>query len=82
MPKDEVLSRSSLFWKFSVGKAIDSRGALGGITTFYRADKFNIKSAKENTHWLLVEVQNKSNEEMIYICNVYGSTHYREKMDF
>ena len=46
IPEDEVMSRPSLFWKFSVGKAISSRGASGGITTFCRADKFNIKSAK------------------------------------
>ena len=33
-------------------------------------------------HSLLVEVKNKSNMELIYICNLYGPTHYREKMDF
>ena len=77
MPGDEVMSRSSLFWKNNVGKAISSRGALGGISTLCRNDKFNIKSTKENTCWILVEVQNKSNLELIYICNVYGPTHYR-----
>ena len=82
VPEEEVMSRSSLFWKYSVGKAISSRGASGGITTLCRADKYNIKSAKENTHWILVEVQNRSNLELIYICNVYGPTHYKEKMDF
>ena len=56
MSEDEVMNRSSLFWKFSSGKAICSRGALGGIATFNRADKFDINSAKENTHLLLVEV--------------------------
>ena len=82
MPEEEVMFRSSHFWKYSIGKAISSRGTSGGTTTFSRVDKFEIKSAKENTHWLLVEVQNKSNLERIYICNVYGPTHYREKMDF
>ena len=41
MPKDEVLNRYSLFWKHSVEKAINSRGASGGIATFCKADKFN-----------------------------------------
>ena len=82
MPEDEVLNRSYLCWKQSVGKAINSRGASSRITTFYKADKFIINSKKENTHWLLVEVKNKSNQEMICICYVYGPTHYREKMDF
>ena len=82
MPEDEVLNRSSLFWKFNIGKAISFRCASGGIEIFCREDKFNIKSTKENTHWILVEVHNKSNLELIYIFNVYGITHYREKMDF
>ena len=60
MPEDEVMSRSSLFRKFSVGKAISSRGASDGITTFYIAAKFNIKSTKENTRWILVEVKTKA----------------------
>ena len=65
-----------------MGKAISSRGASDGRATFSRADKFDIKLAKENMHWLLVEVQNKSNMERTYICNVYGPTHYKEKMGF
>ena len=42
----EVMSKSSLFYEFSVGKAISSRGASSGKTTFCKIDKFNIKSAK------------------------------------
>ena len=38
----------------SFGKAISSRGASGGIATFCRSDKYNIISAKENTHCILV----------------------------
>ena len=81
MPEDEVMNQSSLFWKNSVGKAIGSRGTSGGIATFCRTDKYKIKSAKENTHWLLVEIQNKINEDLIFLCNVYGPTHYRDKLD-
>ena len=33
-------------------------------------------------HWLLVEVKNKRSMERTYICNVYGPTHYKDKMDF
>ena len=29
IPEDEVMIRASLFWKFSVGKDISSRGASG-----------------------------------------------------
>ena len=82
MPEDEVLSRSSLFWKFSAGKAINSRDASGGVATFCREDKFDIIATKGNMHWILVEFQNESNMEVFYICNVYGPTHYKEKMYF
>ena len=56
MLEDKVMNRSSLFWKFSRGEAISSRGASGGVETFNKAYKFDIKSIKENTHLLLVEV--------------------------
>ena len=76
------MNQPSLFWKNIVGKAISSKGASGGITTFCRLDKFNIRSTKENTHWILLEMQNKSNQYMFFICNVYGPTHYRDKLEF
>ena len=82
MPEDEVMSWTSLFQKNYVGKAISSRDASGGIATFYRTDKYKTKSTKENTHWILVEMQNKSNQDSIFICNVYGPTHYKDKLDF
>ena len=27
-------------------------------------------------------MQKKSNQDLIFICNVYGPTHYRDKLDF
>ena len=82
MPDEEVMNRSSLFSKNSVGKAISLKGDSGGIATFCMSNKFNIRSAKENTHWLLIEMPNKSNQDSIFICNVYGPTHYKDKLEF
>ena len=82
IPEDEVMNRSYLFWKNSVGKVTSSKGASGGIATFCRSNKFNIIPAKENTHWILIDIQNNSNQYSIFICNVYGPTHYRDKLEF
>ena len=45
--EDEVMNRSSLFWKNNVGKAIKSRGGSGGTATFCRTNKYKIRLAKE-----------------------------------
>ena len=73
-----VLSRS---WKNCHGKAISSRGTSRGITTLF-SNKFSIKSMRESHHWLLIEIQEKDNSNPIYICNVYGPMHYKDKAFF
>ena len=45
----EVLALSQHFWTTSQGNAISSKGALGGITTFF-SSKYDIKNVKENQH--------------------------------
>ena len=50
----EVMVLSQHFWTNSQGFAISSKGALGGITTFF-SSKYDIKNVKENQHWLLTE---------------------------
>ena len=45
----EVLALSHHFWTTNQGNAISSRGASGGITTFF-SSKFVIKNVKETQH--------------------------------
>ena len=37
---------------------------------------------RETHHWLLTEIQEKDDPTSIYICNVYGTTHYKYKVTF
>ena len=41
-----------------------------------------MKLVKETNHWLLTELQCRENQESIFVCNVYGPTHYMDKMIF
>ena len=50
----EVLALSQHFWTNNQGNTISSRGALGGISTFF-SSKYEIKNVKENQHWILTE---------------------------
>ena len=77
----EVLALSQHFWTINQGFAINSRGASGGITTFF-ASKYEIKTIKQNRHWLLSEFKEKDDTNISYVCNVYGPTHSRDKKNF
>ena len=37
---------------------------------------------REIHHWLLIEIPEKDDPIPLYICNVYGPTHYRGKITF
>ena len=74
----EVLALSQHFWTINQGFAINSRGASGGITTFF-ASKYEIKTINENQHWILSEFNEKDDTNISYVCNVYGPTHCRDK---
>ena len=77
----EAMSLSCLLWKNSKGKAISSKGAYRGIATII-SFKFLVKSIREIHHWLLTEIQEKEDLTSLFICNVYGPTHYRDKTTF
>ena len=71
----------SRFWKNCHGKSISSKGDSGGIATLV-SSKFSIISIREINHWLLTEIQEKDDPTLIYIYNVYGPTHYIDKVVF
>ena len=41
-----------------------------------------MKLVKETNHWFLIELQCIEKQESIFVCNVYGPLHYRDKMVF
>ena len=75
------MALSCCFWKNSVGKAISSKGAFVGIATII-SGKFLVKSIREIHHWRLIEIQENEDLNFLYIYNVYGPTHYRDKITF
>ena len=81
MPNVEAMALSCRFWKNSKGKAISSKGASEGISTILLS-KLLVNSTKESHHWLLLEIQEAENRSPLYIFNVYGPTHYRDKITF
>ena len=78
IPDVEAMALSCCFWKNNKGKSISSKGASRGIATII-SGKFLVKSIRESHHWLLTKIQEKEDLIHLYICNVYGATHYRDK---
>ena len=77
----EAMALSCIFWKNGKGKSISSRGVSGGIATII-LEIFLVKSSREIHHWLLTEIQEKKDLTSLYICNVYGPMHYKDKITF
>ena len=50
LAEDGVMALSRLHWKNYQGKAISSKGASGGITTFYNLEKYAMNLVKETNH--------------------------------
>jgi hypothetical protein len=68
-------------WKSGKGKAISSRGALGGTCTFWNADEFNIEDNLQSQLWMLVSLTRKSTGMIYTIINVYMPNNYLEKVE-
>ena len=50
MEGDLALQDGNLFWKKGPGKAVSSRGASGGLATFWDSSKFDLLSAHSTMH--------------------------------
>ena len=46
----DLLQKRKTFWKKGHGKAMSSRGASGGIGTFWDSSKFDLIEEESNTH--------------------------------
>ena len=54
MADEGVMALSWIHWLNYQGKSISSKGASGGITTFYNSEKYAMSLVKETNHWLLI----------------------------
>ena len=73
------LQVSRKFWQKDGAQATSSRGALGGLGSFWNPNKFSLMSESLNMHWILLKLQHLESKETIYLVNVYAPNNAGEK---
>lgn len=61
------------------GSISESRGASGGITTLWNHSKWNYRSASLHQHWIKTVLENRVDNQIAIIYNIYVPNHFREK---
>ena len=56
MEVPETIRASEKFWKKGEGRAISSRGASGGIATFWNSSMFDLLEDYGTTHWIFTKL--------------------------
>ena len=78
--EDSTLYKArNMFWKNGPGKAISSRGASGGIATFWDATKFDLLADHCSTHWIYTSLNHKYSGLQVSLFNLYVPNLLSEK---
>ena len=79
--EDSILHQSgNTFWKKGPGKAISSRGASGGIATFWDASKFDLLIDYYSMHWIYTNLCHKDSGLQVSLFNLYVPNLLSEKI--
>jgi hypothetical protein len=68
-------------WKKNAGKAINTRGSSGGLTTLWVKDKFHLEISFKTQHWIFTELRHTSSKLSLSLFNLYVLVLYSEKKD-
>jgi exonuclease III len=80
MRDQETLQDMQKIWKKCEGKTISSRGASGGLGTFWNAKEFKLEDQVQSQFWLMVSLTRKAIGMLYSIINVYMPDNYLEKI--
>ena len=59
MEEPETIQASKIFWKKGDGRAVSTRGALGGLATFWNSTNLDLLEDHSTTHWLFTKLQHR-----------------------
>lgn len=76
-----VLAIGNEKWKKNTGYAISARGAFGGLSTLWTADKSHLHNSFATQHWIYTELTHIQSNKHIGLFNMYVPNLYSEKKD-
>ena len=77
-----LLQASKVFWKKVQAKAVSSRGASGGIATFWDTYKYELTSKESNMHWIFTKLLHKESGHQVSLFNLYVLVLFLEKRSY
>ena len=81
MEESATLHAGNNFWKKGPGIGNNSRGASGGIATFWDASLYEIEHENRTLHWVFTKLIHKSSGQIVSLFNLYVPAVYSEKKD-
>ena len=78
--EDSILYQAGhAFWKKGPGTAISSKGASGGIATFWDSAKFELVNEESSDHWIFTSFLHRDSGQQVSLFNMYVPTLFSEK---
>ena len=76
-----LLQAGKSFWKKGPGIANNSRGASGGIATFWDTTLYDLEAEERSMHWVFTKLTHKISGRTVSLFNLYVPVLHAEKKD-
>ena len=70
MEDPETIQASKKFWKKGDGRAVSTRGASGGLATFWNSSTLDLLEDFNTTHWLFTKFLHRDSGFQISLFNI------------
>ena len=81
LEEEALLRARNSFWKKGPGRAVSTRGASGGLATFWDSAKLDLVEEGRTTHWLFTKMLHKESGHLVSIFNLYVPVSYTKKKE-
>ena len=75
------LQASKVFWKRGQGTAMSTRGASGGLGTFWDTSEYDLLEEETCMHWIFTRVLHKESDQQVSHFNMYVPDLFYKKRD-
>ena len=79
MEETATLQAGKKFWKKGPRIGINSRGASGGIATFWDSTLYDLEAEERTLHWVFTKLSHKPSGHTISLFNLYVPVLHSEK---
>ena len=81
MEEFAALQSKEKFWKKGTGIGSNSRGASGGIATFWGPSLYDIEAEERTIHWIFTKLIHKHSGRTVSLFNLYVPVMHMEKKE-